>query len=293
MDQTGWVIAAPAKVNWTLRVVGRRSDGYHDIESLVSKLDLADALWFEDRGSGQLELHCDNDGLPGGQDNLVLRAAQALRRTTGVGRGMSCRLCKRIPVGGGLGGGSADAAATLVALNAIWSLGLTQERLAAVGAEVGSDVPLFMAPGSVVMRGRGEIVAPVPARWSGTVVLLLPGIEVSTARVYAAWRPPSEKQANPVLPEPCPDAREWMSRTFNMLEEPAFRIWPVLGEIQRAAGSLAGREVRMSGSGSTFMTAFDDPEEADRFAAAARAALNLRTQVVRTIEQGLTIRRLL
>ena len=292
MAETAWVIGAPAKVNWTLRVVGRRSDGYHDLESLVSKLDLADELVFEQRAAGELELLCDHDGLPVGADNLVLRAAGALRRATGTVQGMSCRLRKRIPVGGGLGGGSADAAATLVALNTMWDLGLTQDRLAAVGAEVGSDVPLFMAPGSVVMRGRGEVVTPVPARWSGTVVLLLPGIEVSTARVYAAWRPPAEGQTPPVLPEPCRDAREWMSRTFNMLEEPAFAIWPVLADIQRAAALLAGRAVRMSGSGSTFMTAFDDPGEAGRFAAAASAALNLRTQVVGTVEQALTVRRL-
>ena len=167
------VIQAPAKLNLFFEVLAKRADGYHEIETLMCPIDLYDTLHFQEDSSGEVRLRCRRvfgAGGPGsrglhdvteGPDNLVMRAVELVRRRAGVRRGARLLLVKRIPAAAGLGGGSSDAAAALVAANEGWRLGRSRDELAAWAAELGSDVPFFLAGTSAVCRGRGERVEPV------------------------------------------------------------------------------------------------------------------------------------
>jgi 4-diphosphocytidyl-2-C-methyl-D-erythritol kinase len=230
-------------------------------------------------------IECDHPAVPVDGGNLVSRAAHLLAARAGRRPAGRCRLLKRIPLGGGLGGGSSDAAATLVALNRIWELHWPRARLVEIAAELGSDVALFLENGSAVIRGRGEKVTPVRLGWRGWIVLLLPGLHVSTPAVYRAWRPGGD-EPRPVEPVPAGDAAEWMKQTFNMLEAPAIEVCPELGELQGKATSLARRDVRISGSGSTLFTAFNTRPEAEDYSRSAGEVLKTRAEVVQPTEQA-------
>lgn len=276
--------SAPAKINWNLRVLGKSPDGFHEIESLVSTVSLYDELVFEARPDAEIVLHCTDDNLPRDGSNLVLKAARLLAERSGHDRGVSCRLVKNIPVAGGLGGGSSDAATTLLALSRLWQLDWPQSRLLDLAAELGSDVSFFLTGGSAVIRGRGERVQPVDLPWQGWMVLMLPNWGVSTARVYEAWEPASRSaEEGPAVPRATSDAVEWMSQTFNMLETAAMKVCPALRELLTRAEQLAHRPVRLSGSGSTFFTAFNERQEADYFAEQVGKLLRVTTHLVKPV----------
>ncbi len=279
-----FVVKAPAKINWTLRVRGRREDGFHEIESLVSAVTLHDELTFTSRDDSRFVLTCDDPSVPTDANNLVCRAAALLSPEAADPVGLDCRLAKRIPIGGGLGGGSSDAAATLLALNRLWSLNWSVDRLTAAAARIGSDVPFFVRGGTAVISGRGEHVRPTPLGWRGWIVLILPGFPVSTAAVYQAWRPSTGERAPLPADEAGPAAVRWMAAAYNMLEEPAIGVCPALGRLMSRGRELVGRPVRISGSGSTLFTAFDSENEAREAAEALGRELQVRTTVVRPVE---------
>ena len=164
---------APAKLNLGLRILGRRPDGYHDIVSVLQTVDLCDRMVFTPAPPGETLVHCDNPDVPDGPENLVYRAVEILRRATGAGHGVRVDLNKRIPTGAGLGGGSSNAATALRALDRLWGLDLRPERLAALAAELGSDVPFFLTGGTAVVTGRGEAD---PARGLGGRFLVRAGV---------------------------------------------------------------------------------------------------------------------
>lgn len=178
-------VEAPAKVNLTLRVLRRRADGFHDLESVVAAIGLTDTLTV--RLATDLSLSCQGLEVSSGDDNLVLKAARLLRETCAVRGGAQVRLEKRIPLGRGLGGGSSDGAAALAALNVLWECGLARDELARLGARVGSDVPLFLGSPVCVMRGRGERIEPLAHRPRWWVALAWPPYGLPTAQVYAAY----------------------------------------------------------------------------------------------------------
>lgn len=279
---------APAKINLTLRVGPRRPDGYHEIESLVARVALCDRVTVEPRDAGALTLSCDDAAIPTDDTNLALRAARALAAGGGGERGAHIRLEKGIPAGSGLGGGSSDAAATLKLLNALWSLGLASEQLAEIGAQIGSDVPLFFGPPLCVVRGRGEQVAPAAVRLGGWAALVLPGIVCSTRDVYAAFDrlepPPAAAEARPGAADivsGAVTAAQLMPRLYNDLEPAAFGVHPSLRALHRILEQIARGPVRLTGSGSAFFRLFDDAEAAERFAAEAADVTPCRTEVVR------------
>ena len=179
---------APAKINLTLGIKGRRRDGYHELRSLVIGVGLCDRLQWTKAATADWSLRCSDPALEG-PSNLVERAAQRLAAQAGRVAAGRLSLTKRIPVGGGMGGGSSDAAAALRLLNEAWRTGLAPAALAALGAELGSDVPLFFDLPAAVITGRGEQVEPVQLAWRGWVLLIPVGELVSTAEVYAAWQP--------------------------------------------------------------------------------------------------------
>ncbi len=277
-------VHSPAKINWTLSVEGKRPDGFHEILSLVSRVTLYDELVFRSGAGPGVRLNCDRADIPTDERNLIWRAAVLLAAQAGRELAVECSLTKRIPAGGGLGGGSSNAASTLQALAAHWGLDWPKARLAALAGELGSDVALFLEHGSAVISGRGEHVRPVTLEWSGWIVLLMPGLHVSTADVYRAWRP-HDCERLAVVPA-AGDAEAWMAQTFNMLEAPAIEVCPELGRLQRETSGMAQRPVRVSGSGSTLFTAFDRRDEAEAFARAATARLSMQTQVVQPVEQA-------
>ncbi|MCE9548580.1 MAG: 4-(cytidine 5'-diphospho)-2-C-methyl-D-erythritol kinase, partial [Planctomycetia bacterium] len=196
-------VQAPAKLNLFFEVYGRRPDGYHEIETLMVPVSLYDALSFRDvapPAAGQvapLTLPChvaagESSGtqlLPQGADNLVIKAIDLLRRRAGIERGAVVRLWKRIPMAAGLGGGSSDAAAALVAANLAWGLGYSRDQLVQLAAEIGSDVPFFLYRGPAICRGRGERIEPLTGLGDLHAVIVRPPMGLSTAEVYARCRP--------------------------------------------------------------------------------------------------------
>lgn len=263
-------LAAYAKINLYLRVVGRRPDGYHEIETLFHSIRLADTLSFDAAPAGQLLFECDDPAVPTDESNLVCRAAAALRAAAGGEAGARIRLAKRIPMGAGLGGGSSDAAATLVGLCRLWGLSLDASTLHALAAGLGSDVPFFLRGGAALASGRGELITPLPDAPPLALVLVSPPFEVSTPWAYRAWRSvpdgPSASACREALA--CGDLEALAAALRNDLEAGVVATHPELETIRQrllAAGALGAR---MTGSGSTLFALARDAAHARRIAAA-------------------------
>jgi 4-diphosphocytidyl-2-C-methyl-D-erythritol kinase len=255
---------APAKVNLTLAVLGRRPDGYHELESWVVLVQWHDELEFAAQAGFSLDVTASSAAVPVDESNLVWRAAVALARAAGKRLDAAITLRKRIPVGAGLGGGSSDAAATLLGLNALWELGWTTQRLLPVAAELGSDVPLFLERREAIIRGRGDRVEQVVDAWKGWLAMVVPPYPVLTPEVYRRWsagsaRPSAARQ--PWLDQPG-SSMELASKLFNDLERAAFAVEPRLKQLHGRLDGLDGRPVRMTGSGSCLFAIFDGEAEA-------------------------------
>ncbi len=251
-------VLAPAKINLTLQIVARRPDGFHELISWVAPLDLCDELSVSIAQESGTALTCDDPDAGPIEQNLVVRAATALGQIAGVEPRLKIQLRKRIPIAAGLGGGSSDAAATLLALNRLWELNWPTERLAEVGAELGSDVPLFVYGAPCVIRGRGERVTPLGRGRTFAAVLVLPNFGVSTAAVYGEMRPGDSQGGQTALTSLMTlKGDELLRSLFNDLERPAFRVEPRLAELHATLERDFARPVRMSGSGSTLFTIFE------------------------------------
>ncbi len=176
-------LPAPAKLNLMLQVTGRRADGYHLLQSVFQFVDLCDWLEFEPRADGRIHRH-DGNSPVAPADDILLRAAALLQARHAVAEGVGIRIDKRIPVGGGLGGGSSDAASCLLALNQLWGLGLSLEQLAGIGLELGADVPVFVLGRAAWAEGVGEVLQPVDID-EPIYLIIDPGVAVSTAQIFA------------------------------------------------------------------------------------------------------------
>jgi 4-diphosphocytidyl-2-C-methyl-D-erythritol kinase len=260
--------AAPAKVNLYLHVTGRRADGYHLLDSLAVFGPAMDSLVAEP--AEELTLALDGPfgaALQAEPDNLVLRAARALAAEKGIAAGAALRLVKRLPVASGIGGGSADAAAALRALNALWGCGLDEAALARVAAPLGADIPVCVSNRAMRMQGVGEVLLPTPHLPDCGLLLVNPGVALPTPAVFKARSGGFTPIAD--LPRAWPDAIT-MARALaglrNDLESAAVQLCPVIEEVLAALRELPGCLLaRMSGSGATCYGLFTD-------AAAARDA---------------------
>ena len=181
-------LLAPAKVNLNLTVKGRRKDGFHDIESLMVPISIFDRLRISHVEKGELQFTCSDESLPTGDENLVVRAARLFCESTGMEPRLKIALTKEIPHGAGLGGGSSDAASTLLGLNRLFETELSREALAKMAAELGSDIPFFIYQSAAVIRGRGETVSPQPFRHSLSLLLIKPPFGVPTPWAYGQWK---------------------------------------------------------------------------------------------------------
>lgn len=268
-------VLAPAKINLTLRVLGKRPDGYHALESVMQILTLGDLLTIEDDDA--LRFTCSDTALAG-PENLVMRAARLLQQRNSISRGAHIHLEKHIPVQAGLGGGSSDAATTLTALNEFWDLRLMPDELTTLGATLGSDIPFFLNGPTAVVRGRGEEVTPVVHATPAHLVLAKPAAGLSTPEVYA------HLHAHPLtgaLPDHLPETRAMLhalehgdldaiaKALTNDLEGPALMLLPELFLLRERMLTLGCMSVLLCGSGSTVFGLCPDA------ATAQHAALDL------------------
>src|SRR6266513_2821670 len=177
---------APAKINLSLKILGGRNDGFHELDTLTAPISLYDEIRIDKGRLGKgIEFRCDNSSIPQGDDNLAVRAAKAFFDTTKIEPAVSIELKKKIPRGAGLGGGSSDAASVLLALNEMFKTKLSRKALAQIAEPLGSDVPFFLFQSAAVCKGRGEIVTPVKLVRPFSILLLKPAFAVSTAGSYA------------------------------------------------------------------------------------------------------------
>ncbi|HKN46600.1 MAG TPA: 4-(cytidine 5'-diphospho)-2-C-methyl-D-erythritol kinase, partial [Candidatus Polarisedimenticolia bacterium] len=263
-------LRAHAKINLNLKIVGRRRDGYHDLDSVLQTITLHDSLTLED-GPGGLRLEVDDPAVEAGASNLVHRAAERLlEEVRGRRRGARIILRKRIPMGAGLGGGSSDAAAALVGLNRLWNLGLDAGKLSTMAGTLGSDVPFFLVGGTARLTGRGLEVAPLPDSTGYALLLVFPGMPVSTWQVYAQLHvplTPSPETGSMTSsgPDHGGDVRDWV-RSGNDLEAAARSLCPAIGEIRDRLLAAGAGAAAMTGSGSAVFGTFPDKEAVERAA---------------------------
>ncbi len=253
----GVEVLAPAKLNLFLEILGKRPDGYHELESLMVAVDLYDTLTFADDATGAITFRCDDPSLPTGRDNLVVKAAEVLRADAGCDRGASIALRKAIPAQAGLAGGSSDAAATLVALDRLWDLKTPPGRLSELAGSIGSDVAFFLNGPAAVCRGRGERVEGVPLTGALHFVLLCPPIGLSTVAVYRHVTVPERpRPIGPVVQALAVGGTEALGASlFNRLQPAAEVLEPALSRVRDALSERVGPSLDgslMSGSGSAY-----------------------------------------
>ena len=251
--------AAPAKVNLALHLRRRRGDGYHDLETLFVFTDFGDTVSVENETGLRLTVTGPTAAAVDGGDNLVLRAARVLARAAGCPANGALTLDKHIPVAAGLGGGSADAAATLRLLNRFWGLDWPLGHLAEIAIPLGADVPACVFSRALVGEGRGEVLRSVDLAVGGTPILLVnPRVAVPTGPVFAGWDGVDQGSLDPA---------GWRAAR-NDLAAPAIAIAPVIAEVLAALANSGATIARMSGSGATCFALFDNATARDAAAAA-------------------------
>jgi 4-diphosphocytidyl-2-C-methyl-D-erythritol kinase len=260
---------APAKVNLTLEILGRRPDGYHELRSVFRTLALHDTLLFEP--APDIAVRCTDPALAG-SDNLAYRAARLLQARTGAGAGALITILKRIPVAAGLGGGSSDGAAALRGLNTLWRAGLSARELAELAASLGSDVPFFLVGGTARAAGRGEVLRPLPHPQPCPVLLVKPPIAVSTAAIYRLVTPDLygtgehtarfEAMAAQTPPGGWP--------LYNALQALTCRAHPIVAEVLESLQRWGATQSLMCGSGPTCFGLFRSETVARHAATLAR-----------------------
>jgi 4-diphosphocytidyl-2-C-methyl-D-erythritol kinase len=246
---------APAKINLTLDALYKRPDGYHELEMVMTTVDLADRIDLMEKPEDTISLESSSGLVPQDERNLAFRAAALLREKTGIRRGVHIRIHKRIPVAAGLAGGSSDAAATLRGLNRLWKLGLSDEELAEIGAEIGSDVPFCVYSGTAVAKGRGEKLTPLPPPPSCWVVLAKPSHGVSTADVFGRLKveeisehPDTGRMAEAIR---AGDYGAMIRLLGNVLEPVTMEMHPSVRKIKQKMLEFGADGALMSGSGPT------------------------------------------
>jgi 4-diphosphocytidyl-2-C-methyl-D-erythritol kinase len=275
-----------AKINWTLDVLFKREDGYHELRTILQTISLHDRVRLS-ATAGALEVACNDARVPGGEANLAYKAAAALRERAGLKAGARIEIDKRIPVAAGLGGGSSNAAATLLGLARLWGARIDEREMVEVAASLGSDVPFFLAGGTALGVSRGEEVYPLEeVRWDN-LLLVNPGIAVSTAAAYARLSRLTRAEAARIIPFTLLAAkgvRELPLVAGNDLEEVVSAAHPEIAEVKRRLLSLGARHALMSGSGATVFGVFDNLEASEQ-AGREMSARGLWSRCVRTVDR--------
>ncbi|PFB80602.1 4-(cytidine 5'-diphospho)-2-C-methyl-D-erythritol kinase [Bacillus anthracis] len=254
MNRLKLLVKAPAKINLSLDVLGKRQDGYHEVKMIMTTIDLADRLELMELAEDRIEILSHNRYVPDDQRNLAYQAARLLKEKFNVKKGVSITIEKTIPVAAGLAGGSSDAAATLRGLNKLWNLGLTIDQLAELGAEIGSDVSFCVYGGTAIATGRGEKIEHIKTPPSCWVILAKPHIGVSTADVYGNLKlnrvthPDVDKMVDVIN---AGDYKGICDTVGNVLEDVTFAMHPEVARIKAQMKRFGADAVLMSGSGPT------------------------------------------
>lgn len=262
-------LSSPAKINLTLRVLGKRPDGFHELETLFERIDLCDTMSFGLRLDGQIVITCANPAVPTDSRNLVYKAAAVLRNKTGCMAGANIRITKRIPVAAGLAGGSSNGATALVGLNRLWKLGLSRRQLVAAGRQIGSDVPFFLYDTPFAIgRGRGDVVRPLSLPSKLWHLLVVPNVSMYTPEVYGGFKIELTKPNRDVnilvrllRKDRISDAGRCV---FNDLEHSITSINPKLLTLKHQLEKLNSKGVAFSGSGPSVFALAESQKEAKR-----------------------------
>jgi 4-diphosphocytidyl-2-C-methyl-D-erythritol kinase len=259
-------IKSYAKINWALDVLFKREDGYHELRTIYQTVSLHDTLTLSPT-AGAIEIVCDDARVPCDQSNLVYQAAARLRQATGGRLGARIEIAKRIPVAAGMGGGSSNAAATLLGLEKLWQVNLGEAERFEIAANLGSDVPLFLIGGTLLGIGRGEEVYALEELECANLLLVNPGIAVSTAAAYSSLR----RLTREASPRKIPFAffaakgnRELPLVARNDFEEVVLVTHPEIAEVKERLQRLSAKLALLSGSGSTVFAVFDNLEMSER-----------------------------
>jgi 4-diphosphocytidyl-2-C-methyl-D-erythritol kinase len=258
-----------AKINLSLRILGNRADGYHEIDTVLQTVSLHDEITFSGRDDHEIVLHCDAPDIPTDRKNLIVRAALMLRDRSSKSSGTEIRLTKRIPAQGGLGGASSNAAVTVLALNHMWDLGLSTSELLGVLAALGSDVPFFLFGGCARAQGTGIHVSGLADVKRSYLLIITPNVKVSTEKAYAALKAPSLTSARPVsilsssFAEPTfSDSDQWALQ--NDFEGVIFEIEPEIRRAKMALLEAGAQGCLLAGSGSSLFGIFGNEDARER-----------------------------
>ncbi|WP_374964315.1 4-(cytidine 5'-diphospho)-2-C-methyl-D-erythritol kinase [Lysinibacillus sp. RS5] len=260
-------VKAPAKINLTLDVLYKRPDNYHEVEMVMTTVDLADRISLESREDGVIEIISTDNFVPNDHRNFAYQAARLVKDTYGIGQGVSITIEKEIPIAAGLAGGSSDAAATLKGLNELWNLGLSIDELAELGAKIGSDVSFCVYGGTALATGRGEIIQELPAPPNCWIVLAKPKIGVSTAEVYGGLKVeglahPNTKQMIHAIET---TNYELLCVSLgNVLETVTFKLHPEVVMLKEQMKRFGADATLMSGSGPTVFGLVDSEARVSR-----------------------------
>lgn len=262
-------VKARAKINLTLDILGKRPDGYHEVEMIMQTIDLHDVLTLQEIPSG-VEVTTNHPLLTAGKSNIAFKAARLIIDSLKISRGVRVHICKNIPVAAGLAGGSTDAAAVLKGLNKLWDLGMSKEQMAKKGAVIGSDVPFCIGGGTAIARGRGEKLQELPPTPDIWLVLAKPALEVSTAEVYKNYdsgkvvkRPDTQGMVTALQTG---DLNKMADHLVNVLETVTFHKHPMVAEIKEVIKEYGAIGALMSGSGPTVFGLADSDTTAENIA---------------------------
>lgn len=261
------MLKAPAKINLTLDVLAKRPDGYHEIEMVMTTVDLADRVTLTILEEDKIMIDCPLAYVPLDERNHAYQAAKLIKEKYGIHRGVHIHIEKNIPIAAGLAGGSSDAAATIKALNQLWDLGMSLEEMAELGSKVGSDVAFCIYGGTAVARGRGEIIEPISPPPSCWVVLAKPPIGVSTADIYGALRVDQlgqRKTKDMVEAIKQKDFKGVCDHLGNDLESVTLHLYPEVKRIKERMLRSGADGVLMSGSGPTVFALIEKESKANR-----------------------------
>ena len=257
------VVRSYAKINWTLDVLYRRQDGYHEIRTIYQSVSLFDRLEIT-RSTRDISVNCDDERVPCDESNLVHKAADSLKQATGTRAGAKIQIEKHIPVAGGLGGGSSNAAAALMGLSRLWELDVGFDVLYGIASNIGSDVPFFLVGGTALGTGRGEEIYPLAAVRSDCLLLANPGTTVATASAYQGLSRLTTGDSTRIIPFTLLAAngiRKLPLEVQNDLEQSVLVTHPEIDEMKRRLMALGAKQAVMSGSGATVFGVFENSAE--------------------------------
>jgi 4-diphosphocytidyl-2-C-methyl-D-erythritol kinase len=275
VNQSALSLPSFAKINWRLQILGRRPDGYHEVETLLQTISLHDVLHFEIDEGGDISLSCNDPAIPTDDQNLVVRAALGLKKRFDVSAGVSVRLEKKIPTQAGLGGGSSNAAISLLALTRLWKVRATHADLLEIAATLGADVPFFLFGGCALATGIGATISPLPDNADDVahLIVITPNASISTAKAYSALGSAALTTLNndPILSSSQSEAKNSYSRLWrlgdslkNDFESAIFDIEPEIRRTKETLLQAGALDALLAGSGSSVFGIFSNLENQQR-----------------------------